>query len=97
MYHHVPTTLRGYLGQFARYGRGAVHLRAKWGSTPAPFRFCPLTSPRVLRDLIRAEGLVGGTALYAVLWLRRVALIAGGAYEVGGRLVQPGSRWERTG
>jgi len=97
VYHHVPTTLRGYLGQFARYGRGAVHLRAKWGSTPAPFQFCPLTSPRVLRALIRTEGLVGGTALYAVLWLRRVALIAGGAYEVGGRLVQPSSRWERTG
>ena len=82
VYHHVPGTLAGYLGQFIRYGRGAVHLRRKWGRAPAPFRTCTLTGTRDLLALIGAEGRGPGLALYGALWMRRIALAAGGAYEL---------------
>jgi len=82
VYHHVPSTLAGYLGQFIRYGRGAVHLRRKWGRAPAPFRSCTLTGRRDLRALIHAEGCGRGLMLYGALWVRRMALAAGGAYEL---------------
>jgi GT2 family glycosyltransferase len=82
VHHHVPRTLRGYLEQFFRYGRGAVHLRRKWGTTPAPFRYRTLTSPRDLLALARAEGPWRGARLYGILWLRRAALVLGGVYEI---------------
>jgi hypothetical protein len=78
----VPATLAGYLGQCLRYGRGAIHLRRKWGAAPAPFRACTLTSWRDLHALVRAEGPGPGLALYGALWLRRLALAAGSAYEI---------------
>jgi GT2 family glycosyltransferase len=86
VFHHVPTTLAGYLGQFWRYGRGAAELRRKWRGTPAPFRYCRLTGLTDLRALVQAEGRVVGPTFYALLWLRRLALAAGSAYEVGRRL-----------
>ncbi|HZS33928.1 MAG TPA: glycosyltransferase family 2 protein [Methylomirabilota bacterium] len=79
--HHVPRTLAGHLRQFVRYGRGAVHLARKWGATPPPFRACPLTGPRDLLDLVRREGIAGGVGLYGVLWMRRLALLAGSLWE----------------
>lgn len=97
VYHHVPHTLGGYLGQFVRYGRGAVHLRRKWGATPAPFRFCTLTAPEDFRALVRAEGFRVGTALYGALWLRRAALVLGGAYEEASRLLAWAGRRQGIG
>jgi glycosyltransferase involved in cell wall biosynthesis len=96
VYHHVPGTLSGFLGQFVRYGRGAVHLRRKWGRARPPFRTRTLTGWRDLRALVRAEGLGRGLALYGVLWMRRIALVVGSVYEIvivpslRGRAVGPG-------
>jgi GT2 family glycosyltransferase len=94
VYHHVPRTLRGFLGQFVRYGRGAVHLRRKWGRVRPPFQACSLTGWRDLRALVRSEGLIRGPGLYGVLWMRRLALALGSVYEImaplRGRAFTPG-------
>jgi glycosyltransferase involved in cell wall biosynthesis len=94
VYHHVPRTLRGFLGPFVRYGRGAVHLRRKWGRARPPFRACSVTGWRDLRALVRSEGLVRGPSLYGVLWMRRLALALGSVYEImappHGRAFAPG-------
>lgn len=81
VFHFNRRNLWAFLAQFIHYGRGEVHLRRKWGSTPSPYQHASATSRAALGSLLRARGWRFGLAVYALLVLRRHAAHWGALYE----------------
>jgi GT2 family glycosyltransferase len=81
VFHYSRRSLWAFLGQFAHYGRGEVHLRQKWRGVPSPYHYVSATSGPALRSLLAARGRRRGLVVYALLVLRRHAANWGALYE----------------